>query len=1136
MPDERKTEAELLQELDLLRRRVAELEQSQQAVEHSEKQFGELFENASVGVYRTTPDGRIIMANPALVHMLGYSSFEQLSQRNLEKEGFAPGYPRSLFKDLIEKNGRVANLESAWLRHDGTTVFVSEHGGVVRDKSGKALYYEGIVQDITERKKVEAALKESEAKYRDLVEEMSDIIYTVDAQGILTSVNKAVRTVSGHDPAEIIGRHFTSFLMPDCIPEVTVAFKRVLAGKSVTMETTALDSSAQQFHVEVSSIPVIKDGVVVGARGIIRDITERKKFELELRESREKYRELVDNINDGVYQTDTRGNFTYVNKIIEQRTGIPAEKFVGLNFRDIVLPEYHEVVRENLTRFLAGEQVPPFELEYRTATGQTIAVETNVRPIYDGNTIIGIQGITRDITARKQAEEKLKDSEATLRSIIDAATESVLLMQIDGTILAANRAAAERLGTTLGELIGKCAYDFIPDDIADSRKLQVEKVIHIGQPLIFEDVWGVRHILHSLSPIKDSAGKVAKLAIFGFDITERKRLEQALRGSELRYRSLFESSPVGLGLATTDGKILDCNSAMLAMMGYLNSEIGQVNLKDTYVNLQERARLLKELETSGLVRDFQVQLKRKDGTTYWANLTVIPFPFAGENTILTAAVDITAQRQMQQALRQSENKYKTLLENLPQRIFLKDTNSVYLSCNQNYARDLGIKAHQIAGKTDYDFYSKEMAEKYRADDRQIVESGQTTDIEEKYILPGQESIVHTVKTPVRDEQGNVTGILGIFWDITEQKKVQQALITRDKAIASAIYPIAFSDEHGILTYVNEAFLKTLRYQDARQILGKSIIEFAQNKDEAIKAMQLVLTTGSLVGEIGAVRSDGSPIEVQISASVVRDEDGRIICLMGSFMDITESRQKERELNLYREKIAQAEQLASLGTLSASLAHQLTQPLTTIRLSIENSLAELEATSCPGDVLEGLNDGLEGVEYAVSIIDRFRNFARQSSEKILTEVNLMEVAERILRLLDKNARQANISLRLKDLEKLPPIYAHEKDMEQLFFALVDNAIHAADGKKKCQLTISGAVKGEHVELWFADDCGGIAPENLDKIFEPFFTTRPAGEGTGLGLPIVQHIVFRAGGKIWVQNKPGKGATFFATLPISKGIGS
>lgn len=231
-------------------------------------------------------------------------------------------------------------------------------------------------------------------------------------------------------------------------------------------------------------------------------------------------------------------------------------------------------------------------------------------------------------------------------------------------------------------------------------------------------------------------------------------------------------------------------------------------------------------------------------------------------------------------------------------------------------------------------------------------------------------------------------------------------------------------------------------------------------------------------------------------------------------------------------MAQAERLASLGTLSATVAHELTQPLTTIRLSIENSLAQLEATSCPGDILEELKDGLDGVSDAVSVVDRVRNFARQSSEKAITEVNLREVAERIARLLNKNAQRANISVRLKDLEKLPPIYAREKDMEQLFFALADNAIHAADGKRKRQLTISGAVEDDRIELRFADNCGGVAPENLDKIFEPFFTTRPACEGTGLGLLIVQHIVSRAGGKVWVENKPGKGATFFVALPIGK----
>ncbi len=1130
MPQERKTEAELLQEMDLLRRRVCELEQQladRKVAEQGTANLAKLPAEDPNPVLRISTDCTILYANDASSIVL------QTWQRQVGQALPEPCCQRA--KEALS-SGKVSTFEFNCV--DGR-IFLVTLAPVAQEG-----YLNAYGVDITERKKAQDALLDSESKYRDLVEEMTDIIYTVDAQGILTSVNKAVKGVSGHDAAEVIGRHFTSLLMPDYIPEAKAAFERVLGGESVIMETTALDNSAKQLHVEVSSIPIIKDGVVVGARGIIRDITQRKNAEYELQESHKKYRHLVDNITDGVYQIDTKGNFTYVNKVIEERSGIPAEKFVGLNFRDVVIPEYHEIVGTNLARFWAGEQVPPFELAYRTATGQTVTVETNVRPIYDGNTITGVQGISRDITQRKKAEKKLRESETTLRSIIDSITESVLLVEPDETVLIANRTLAERLGTTIEGLIGKCAYDFMPPDLAASRKQQIEKVVRTGGPVIFEDMRGDRHILNSVNPINDSTGKVVRIAIFGLDVTHLVEIQEALRESELRYRSLFEGSPVGLGLSTTDGKILDCNSTMLGMIGYSIGEIGQVNLKDTYVNLQARARLLKELATNGLVRDFEVRLRRKDGTAYWASLSVIPFPFAGPNTMLAAQVDITerkqveeylrdarnilrriidmlpvrvfwknkdlkylganeafvkdaglelvdeivgkndfdlvwknqaelfragdkevietgrpkltyeepstapsgdaiwvntskiplknaegetigvlgvysditAQKQMHDALRQSENKYRTLLENLPQRVFLKDKNSVYISCNESYARDLGIKADQIAGRTDYDFYPKELAEKYKADDRRVVESGQTIDIEEKYILEGQEFIVHTVKTPVADEQGNVIGMLGIFWDITDSKR------------------------------------------------------------------------------------------------------------------------RERELNLYHEKITQTERLASLGTLSATVAHELTQPLTTIRLSIENSLVDLEGTSCLADALDGLKDGLEGVEYAVAIIDRFRNFARQSSDKAITEVELKEVAERILRLLDKNAQQADISLQLKDLERLPPIYANEKDMEQLFFAIVDNAIHVAVGKKKRQLTISGVVKGEHVELRFADNCGGIAPENVDKIFEPFFTTRPAGEGTGLGLPIVRHIVSRAGGKVWVQNYPGKGATFLVNLPTGKDMGS
>lgn len=146
-------------------------------------------------------------------------------------------------------------------------------------------------------------------------------------------------------------------------------------------------------------------------------------------------------------------------------------------------------------------------------------------------------------------------------------------------------------------------------------------------------------------------------------------------------------------------------------------------------------------------------------------------------------IESSERKKAEDKLQANENKYRTLLEKLPQKIFLKDRDSVYVSCNENYAKDLNIKVKEIAGKTDYDFFPKELAEKYRADDRRIMESGKSEDIEEKYIQEGQEVIVHTVKTPVRDEQGNITGVLGIFWDITEHKLMEKILRESENLIA-----------------------------------------------------------------------------------------------------------------------------------------------------------------------------------------------------------------------------------------------------------------------------------------------------------------------------------------------------------------
>ncbi|MCJ7728659.1 MAG: PAS domain-containing protein, partial [Sedimentisphaerales bacterium] len=194
-----------------------------------------------------------------------------------------------------------------------------------------------------------------------------------------------------------------------------------------------------------------------------------------------------------------------------------------------------------------------------------------------------------------------------------------------------------------------------------------------------------------------------------------------------------------------------------------------------------------------------------------------------------------------------ESKYKTLLENLPQKIFLKDTNSVYISCNENYAKDLKIKAEEIVGKTDYDFFPKELAEKYKADDKRVMSSGKTEDINEKYVQRGKEVFVHTVKTLVKDEAGNVIGILGILWDITAQRQAQKRLLDYQKRLRDLTSEMSLTEErerrrlaielHDQITQKMILFkinLGTLREEELPPKLAGPLDEIYQHLDQIIR--------------------------------------------------------------------------------------------------------------------------------------------------------------------------------------------------------------------------------------------------------------------------------------------------------------
>jgi two-component system cell cycle sensor histidine kinase PleC len=283
--------------------------------------------------------------------------------------------------------------------------------------------------------------------------------------------------------------------------------------------------------------------------------------------------------------------------------------------------------------------------------------------------------------------------------------------------------------------------------------------------------------------------------------------------------------------------------------------------------------------------------------------------------------EIKEHRKSEEALQASQNTYRTLLENLPQKIFYKDVNSIYVSCNENYARDLNIRPHEIAGKTDYDFHTRELAEKYRADDKRIIESGKTEEIEEKYIQNKKEHIINTVKTPVKDEKGNVAGILGIFWDVTDRKRVEEE---RERLIEGILnqqqhaenLAIQLKKERDTLNVIMENTATQLAYLDPKfnfirvnsafargsghskeELIGRNHFEFFPNPENR-SIFEKVRDTGN------EVEFKAKPFEFidqpwrgityrDWTLTPIKDNSGRIDRLVLSLTDVTERIQIEQ---------------------------------------------------------------------------------------------------------------------------------------------------------------------------------------------------------------------------------------------------
>jgi PAS domain S-box-containing protein len=334
-----------LREWNMLQKR----KRAEAALRESEERFRTLYENSTLGLYRTIPDGRIVLANPALVRMLGYSSFDDLSGRDLKADGFEPSYPRTQFVEMIEKEGVVRGLESAWKRRDGTTVFVRESARAIRDPEGRTMYYDGTVEDITERKEAEEELAYEQSLLRALLDNATDQVYFKDINSRFIRISKAQAERFGlRDPAQAVGKTDFDFFAEDHARPAFLDEQEIMKTGRPLVDQEEKETWPNGRVAWVSTTKVLlqdKQGQIIGTFGISRDITKRMRAEEGLNETLRLLRQAITSTIQVLgltveardpYTAGHQQRTTILAEAIAREMGLPPEKIEGLHMAGLV--------------------------------------------------------------------------------------------------------------------------------------------------------------------------------------------------------------------------------------------------------------------------------------------------------------------------------------------------------------------------------------------------------------------------------------------------------------------------------------------------------------------------------------------------------------------------------------------------------------------------------------------------------------------------------------------------------------------------------------------------------------------------------------------------------------------------------
>ena len=556
-----------LSEYYTVTRDITQRKREQELVQESEERYRTLVEISPDPVI-IHQQGKIFFVNPATLNLLGASHNDELIGKNVLD------FIQPDFRDKVRKNIQkdldgeaTPSVELQMVRLDGTTIFV-EGKGVKTYIDGKTAIQVAL-KDITKSKRAAIALRESEEKYRTLIERANDVICIIQ-DGVVKMCNPRFPEFWGGTMGEIIGKNISDFVHPDCLPTIIRRYNQRMTGENPPSiyESVFMRKDGSKSFVELNAGIISYEGRPADLI-IVRDINERKNAESKMRESDLRLRLILDNTEDLIIIQDTEGRYIYFN--LAARYGVPMETTTGLTPYDFLdRASADHIVGRVKTIAKTGQTM--HEETPVIWNGQKLWFSDSLSPIKDANgSVTGVVTISQNITERKRAEIALQESEATARALINAPTDSVLLIDNQGMILALNEIAASRFGKRSDELVGTMSYDLLPQEIAQLRRSLMAPVLEKKEMVRFIDERAGRWYDTVAYPILNETGEVKKIAIIARDITEQKTFETRIRESEQMYKRLLEQT-FDATAVHKEGKITSLNERAMKLLGAQSPE------------------------------------------------------------------------------------------------------------------------------------------------------------------------------------------------------------------------------------------------------------------------------------------------------------------------------------------------------------------------------------------------------------------------------------------------------------------------------------------------------------------------------------------------------------------------------------